>query len=105
MNEWLMIFGMMAATFLPRFLPLLLAEHMHFPEWLIRAFHYVPIAVLSAIIAQTTLIRQGEMQFNWHNPHLIAALIAFVIALRCRQQLVVIIGGLIAFAIARYVLL
>lgn len=105
MNEWIMIFGMMAATFLPRFLPLLLAGHMHFPEWLIRAFHYVPIAVLSAIIAQTTLVRQGEMQFDWHNPHLIAACIAFLIAMKCRQQLVVIVGGLIAFAIARYVLM
>ena len=102
MNEWMMIAGMMAATFLPRFIPLLLAGHMHFPEWLIRAFHYVPIAVLSAIIAQTTLIRGGGMHFEWQNPHLIAALVAFVIALKCRQQLVVILGGLLAFALMRF---
>ena len=76
MNHWTLIIGMMLVTFLPRYLPLLFADKMVFPEWLERAFNYVPIAVLSAIIAQTTLIHDGAVQFNWHNAHLIAALVA-----------------------------
>ncbi|WP_321409448.1 AzlD domain-containing protein [Tolumonas auensis] len=102
MNHWTLIIGMMLVTFLPRYLPLLLAGKMEFPEWLERAFNYVPIAVLSAIIAQTTLIHDGAVQFNWHNAHLIAALVAFAVALKCRQQLVVISCGLLAFGLMRW---
>ncbi len=76
MNHWTLIIGMMLVTFLPRYLPLLLADKMVFPEWLERAFNYVPIAVLSAIIAQTTLIHDGAVQLNVQNPYLIAALVA-----------------------------
>ena len=102
MNHWTLIIGMMLVTFLPRYLPLLLAGKMVFPEWLERAFNYVPIAVLSAIIAQTTLIHDGAVQFNWHNAHLIAALVAVVVALKCRQQLLVIGCGLLAFGLLRW---
>jgi branched-subunit amino acid transport protein len=34
MNHWTLIIGMMLVTFLPRYLPLLLAGKMVFPEWL-----------------------------------------------------------------------
>jgi branched-subunit amino acid transport protein len=102
MNHWTLIIGMMLVTFLPRYLPLLLAGKMVFPEWLERAFNYVPIAVLSAIIAQTTLIHDGAVQLNAQNPYLIAALVAFVVALKCRQQLVVISCGLLVFGLMRW---
>ncbi len=102
MNHWTLIIGMMLVTFLPRYLPLLLAGKMVFPEWLERAFNYVPIAVLSAIIAQTTLIHDGAVQLDWQNAHLMAALAAFVVALKCNRQLVVISCGLLVFGLMRW---
>ena len=71
MSESLLIAGMALLTFLPRYIPFALAGKIHLPPLLMRALEYVPIAVLSAIVSQTTFMRGGELSVLIDNHHLI----------------------------------
>lgn len=101
MNEWLLIFLMAAVTYLPRYLPFAFAGRLRLPLTVERALDYVPIAVLTAIIAQTALVRGGQLDFSLANYHAIAALAAFVAALIWRRLYLTITVGLLVFAMLR----
>ncbi len=101
MNEWLLIFLMAADTYLPRYLPMALAGRLRLAPGLERALDYVPIAVLTAIIAQTALIRGGEPDISLGNYHALAALVAFIAALVWRRLFITIAVGLVCFALLR----
>ena len=73
MNDWLLIALMALVTFVPRYLPFALAGRVKLPAVLERGLDFVPVAVLTAIIAQTTLIRGGEFDLTIGNLHAIAA--------------------------------
>lgn len=104
MNEWLLIGGMVVLTFGPRYLPFALADRLTIPPLLNSALAYVPIAVLTAIIAQASLMREGELALNLGNHHLVATLVAFLAAVLTRHLLVTVVIGLLAFALARWLL-
>lgn len=101
MNEWLLVFLMAAVTYLPRYLPLALAGRVRMPPTLERALDYVPIAVLTAIVAQTAIIHDGAPDISLGNLHAVAALAAFIAALVWRRLFVTIAVGLVSFAILR----
>ena len=101
MSEWMLIAGMAALTFLPRYLPMALAGRAALPPMLERAFGYVPIAVLTAIIAQTVLIREGSLSLNLGNPHLLAALAAIAVAVWKKHLFLTIALGLMVYVVAR----
>ncbi|MCP3689082.1 MAG: AzlD domain-containing protein [Gammaproteobacteria bacterium] len=102
MSEWALIAGMAALTFLPRYIPFALAGRIHLSPLLTRALHYVPIAVLSVIVSQTTFMRAGDLYIAFDNHHLIAASVAFVVALLTRHMFLTIILGMLAFAAAEW---
>lgn len=104
MSNSLFIVGMVALTFIPRYIPFLLAGKISLPHWAKRALHYVPIAVLTAIVSQASLIQQGVVQFDIANHHLLAASVAFLVALTTRHMFLTIFIGLIAFGFARWLL-
>lgn len=101
MNEWLLIALMALVTYLPRYLPLALADKVKLPPVLVQGLDFVPIAVLTAIIAQTALIRDGTLDISPGNYHAIAALAAFVVALVTRQLFITVVAGLACFAVLR----
>jgi branched-subunit amino acid transport protein len=55
MNIWLLIALMALVIFLPRYLPMGFEGKAHFPELIERGLVFVPVAVLTAIIAQKSL--------------------------------------------------
>lgn len=99
-NEWILICGMTALTFIPRYLPMALASRFRIPPLLAEALEFVPIAVLTAIIAQATLIHDGQVHITSDNPYLYSAVIALVTAQLSRHLFLTIIAGLTAYAIA-----
>jgi branched-subunit amino acid transport protein len=101
MNEWLLIALMAVVTYLPRWLPFALAGRVRLPLALERALDFVPVAVLTAIIAQTALIRDGALDLGADNYHAMAAAAAFVVALLTRHLFLTIIAGLACFAALR----
>lgn len=98
MNEWVLILGMALVTFLPRYLPLALAGRVILPDWLIQALSFVPIAVLSAIVAQVAMVRDQAVHLDPLNPQLWAAIAAGLTAMAGRSLLMVIIVGLMVYA-------
>ena len=104
MNEWLLIGAMSVLTFTPRYLPFGLAGKVKMPPFLERALTFVPIAVLTSIITQSSLIRDGELALNLGNHHLLAVLAAFVSALISRRLFVIVTVGLAAFILAKWLL-
>lgn len=77
MNLWLVIFGMAAVTYSVRLLPLTLLKEEHLAPWIRRGLNYVPIAVLSAIIAPSFLPHETWLDFviDAHLPAGIAAVL------------------------------
>jgi branched-subunit amino acid transport protein len=101
MNEWLLIMLMAAVTFIPRYLPFAMAGKLRISAGLEQALAFVPIAVLTAIITQTALIRNGSIDVSFHNYHALATLAAFVAAVWTRHLFLTIATGLIVFALLR----
>lgn len=104
MDNWLMIFGMMAVTFIPRYLPLALSGRFRIHPLLAQALEFIPIAVLTAIIAQASFIQDGQVDFGLDNPYLYGALSAGITAWFTKHTFKTIIVGLIVYAIAYVVI-
>jgi len=102
MSDWLLIAGMAVLTFVPRYIPFALAGRVTIPPLIAQALSYVPIAVLTVIIVQTTLIREGQFMFSGQNHHLIAAFVAFMVSLITKHQFLAIGLGLLSFLMMQW---
>ncbi len=105
MNYLLLIAAMVAVTFLPRYLPFYLASKLQLPRSVEQALNYVPIAVLTIIVVQTSLFREGQLAMSLDNPYIGASIVAFVVALWQKRLFVTILAGLVSYAVLRYWLL
>ncbi|MBT4522272.1 MAG: AzlD domain-containing protein [Halieaceae bacterium] len=103
MNEWLLILLMALVTFVPRYLPFALAGKVKLSPTLERALSFVPAAVLTAIIAQSTLVRGGELDVSWYNYHAWSALAAFIVAVLTRKLFLTIGVGLSCFVLLKLI--
>ncbi len=104
MNDWLLILGMMVVTFTPRYLPIALAGRFRIHPLLKRALEFVPIAVLTAIISQTSLVHRGELHLAFDNAHLYGLTAAVITAYITKHTFKTILCGLIVYSIAFFLL-
>lgn len=102
MNEVLLIVGMLVVTFSTRYVLFAFANKIALPEGLQRALNYVPIAVLSAIIAPAVLMPKGSVDISITNAYLIAAIVAVIVSWYKKNMLLTVVCGLVAFALAKY---
>ncbi len=104
MNIWLvMLFGGLV-TFGMRFSLIYLFGRFQIPETIRRALHYVPPAVLSAIIFPELFLRDGVLDVSMENTRLLAGLIAMLVAWFSRNTLITIIAGMVALFALQYFL-
>lgn len=103
MTEWGLILGMALLTFVPRYLPFGLAGKISLSPLLKSALNYVPIAVLTAIVVQNSLIRDGVIEFSVHNHHLVATAAALLTAILSRHLFLTIAIGLISYSVSRFI--
>src|SRR5690606_10578644 len=101
MNTWLLIFGMLAITFLIRY-SFFAWPDLRFPRLVEQGLHYVPVAVLTAIVVPGMLMPGGEWALRWDNAYLLAGILAIVIAAFSRNLLAAIAGGLLSFFLLRW---
>lgn len=102
MNIWLvMIFGGVI-TFGMRFSLIYLFGKFEIPETLRKALHYVPPAVLSAIIFPELLIRNGTLDLSLDNTRLLAGAVAIVTAWFSRNTLLTILVGMAALFLIQW---
>jgi branched-subunit amino acid transport protein len=103
MNEIILIAGMALVTFLIRYPMLALVGRVTLPQPIIRALHYVPVAVLTAIIIPTMIMPQNEVDFTPGNAYLVAGIFSAVIAWRTKNLLLTIGLGMAFFLLWRAV--
>lgn len=98
MNEIFLIAGMALVTFLTRYSVLTVSDRLKFPNRLVRALHYVPPAILTAIIVPAVLIPTGStVVFSYTNARLIGAVIAFSVGWFSQNLLLTIVLGMLSF--------
>lgn len=97
MSEFLLIAGMAAVTFAVRYPVLALVSRLALPPAATRALGFVPVAVLTAIIAPAMTLSGGELALRLDNAYLVAGVLAGAVAWRTRQLLPTILLGLAAF--------
>jgi branched-subunit amino acid transport protein len=99
MNIWLIMVAGGLITFGTRFSLIYLFGKIEIPETIRRALHYVPPAVLSAIIFPELFYSNGSFDLTLANTRLLAGLIAILVAWFSKNTLVTIIAGMIALLI------
>jgi branched-subunit amino acid transport protein len=103
-NIWLvMLFGGLI-TFGMRFSFIYLFGRFHIPETLRKALHYVPPAVLSAIIFPEILINQGKLSISLENDRLLAGLAAVLVAWWTKNTLLTILAGMVVLLVLQFVI-
>ena len=97
MNIWLVMLLGGLITFSMRFsLIYLLAEgRFEIPETIRKALHYIPPAVLSAIIFPELFLRNGTLDLSLGNTRLLAGLVAILVAWFSKNTLMTILAGML----------
>ncbi|UYN91104.1 MAG: AzlD domain-containing protein [Anaerolineales bacterium] len=101
MSEFWLLFGMVLATMATRIPVLITLSRRELPASVRRALHYVPPAVLAAIIAPIVLLDEGAPNLALDNAMLPASLIAILISWRTKNLLLTIVVGMAAFLVWR----
>ncbi len=102
-DELHLIIGMMLVTFLVRYPVLAVLGRIRLPERILRGLRFVPVAVLSAIIAPELLIRDSVSALTLANAYLIGGLVALLVAWRWSNLLVTILAGMGSFLLWRVI--
>ncbi|ROS04690.1 branched-subunit amino acid transport protein [Sinobacterium caligoides] len=78
----LITLAMVVATFVVRFSVIGMAGSFTMPERFKKTLRFVPVTVLPAIIAIEVLGVGSHMEFNIHNPKVLAAIVCTLVSLR-----------------------
>lgn len=104
MNIWLvMLFGGFI-TFGMRFSFIYLFGRFHIPETLRKALHYVPPAVLSAIIFPEIFLQNQKLELSLGNHRLLAGVIAMITAYLTKNTLITILVGMLTLFLIQVLL-
>ena len=104
MNIWLVMLLGGLITFGIRFSLIYLFGRLQVPETMRKALHYVPPAVLSAIIFPELFLQNGTLNLSLENTRLLAGLVAIVVAWFSKNTLITIIAGMIILFLLQFFL-
>ncbi len=104
MNIWLVMLLGGLITFGMRFSLIYLFGRFQIPETMRRALHYVPPAVLSALIFPELFLREGALYLSLENTRLFAGLVAILVAWFSKNTLVTILAGAVALFLLQFLL-
>jgi len=96
MNLWIVMLAGGLLTFLTRLSFIWFFDRLTLPRVFRRALRFVPPAVLSVIIFQELLFRDGSLFLSMSNARLLAGILAMGVAWRTRNTLLTIIAGMAA---------
>ncbi|MEN2427401.1 AzlD domain-containing protein [Chromobacterium vaccinii] len=103
-QHWAAIIGMLASTLAIRASFLIFGQRLAFPDWLNRALHYVPAAVLSALVAPMALAPAGTIDLSWHNAYLVGTVVAIAVAWKNGKTLLAIVVSFAVYGALRWLL-
>ena len=94
MTLWLTLIIIGLLTYAIRLSFILFFSKMDIPSLLQRAFRFVPVAVLSAIIFPALFLPQGVRALSFSNARLFAGIIAVIVAWRTKNVLITLLVGM-----------
>lgn len=101
-NIWFVMIAGGVITFGMRFSLIYLFGKFEIPDTMRRALHYVPPAVLSAIIFPEIFLSNGVLDISFSNPRLFAGLLAIATAWFSRNTLLTILVGMAALFLIQW---
>lgn len=101
---FLLCIGMGVVTYIPRVLPLLLFGNRELPNWLKEALKFVPVAMLSALVAKDVFFKDDVLFLSFTNPKILALLVVIVVAAKFKSILHSLIFGVGAILLFSYFL-
>jgi branched-subunit amino acid transport protein len=103
-NVWLVMLLGGLVTFATRFSFIYLFGRFHIPETVRKSLHYVPPAVLSAIVFPELFLHDGALDLSLHNVRLLAGLVAVLVAWYSKNTLLTIVIGMLALFLFQWML-
>lgn len=90
----LIIAGSGVVTLLPRVLPLVLLSRLGFPGWFREWLSFIPVTVMSALVAQALVPADGD----WAGvpPRLLASAVCLAVAVASRSLFATVVAGMAA---------
>jgi len=104
MSIWLVIILAGLVTFGTRLSFILVLDRINVPHWFRRGLHFVPVAVLSALILPELTSPSGSLFLSWHNAQLPAGAVAILVAWRTKSVLLTILAGMAALFLFKAIL-
>jgi branched-subunit amino acid transport protein len=101
---FLTLLGMLAVTYVPRVLPVLMLSSRRLPPVVVAWLRHVPVAVLAAMLFPALFVQEGRIDLGLDNLFLWAAVPAFLVARGRRSFFTTVIVGIVVVAVARLVL-
>jgi branched-subunit amino acid transport protein len=101
-NIWLIMFVGGLITFGMRFSLIFLFGKFEIPETMRKALHYVPPAVLSAIILPELLYQSNQLDLSLDNTSLLAGVVAILVAWFTKNTLLTILAGMVALLLLQF---
>ena len=93
---------MSIVTLFIKIIPIILISNFKIPEYLNKILELVPIAVLSSMVAQFLIIKNGEVHIAFSNEFLWASVPTLICAFVFKSLFFTILIGLISIILFRY---
>ncbi len=101
MNVWVVMILGGLLTFGMRFSFIYLLGRVDVPPLVRRALHFVPPAVLSALIVPALLMPSGTLDLTLGNERWLSGLVAVLVAWRTKSVLLTILAGIAALVVMK----
>lgn len=89
-------------TVIPRVVPLMLIGRVQYPPVVVAWLRHIPIAVITALLCQDTLLRDSTLPTTWMDARLLAGLITLILAFITRSILLTVILGMAVYVLLRF---
>jgi branched-subunit amino acid transport protein len=96
----LLIVGMAAVTYIPRWLPLFFLAQRNLPRWFIEWLDMIPVAILSALVFSEIFLSGSPRHLDMLQIKALVAVPTFLIALRTKSLGGTVISGMVLFWLA-----
>jgi len=90
----LLLFGMAAVTYIPRWLPLWLLSGRRLRRWFLDWLSLIPVAVLSSLLLPELVMSGPSRHLDPLNPRLFVALPTFFVAAKTKSLLWTVLTGM-----------
>ena len=90
----LMLLGMGAVTYIPRWLPMFFLSGKNLPQWFIDWLDLIPVAILSALLLPELVVSGTPRHLEILQPKMIVAVPTLLFALRTRSLAGTVVVGM-----------